>query len=816
MKLSKLKDSFLFANLSTQTVVAVVAVLLGGLFLLQPSKARADLLLPPTPCDTEQIDPILPGFGVSAHLISGMVKEDGATAFQYGVDNNSFVSATGTALIFHVNPLFPVSSTSTAIKLLAFDENCGIVFGIGPQFGGNTLGQSNDIAFDQTADTFTLNGESQHVSPSAIPRYIWVEVVDNLANPTRKTYSYLVDLQNPQNPTGQTVPPPALDPVIIIHGILGSWQKDGNLMIDPILHSYDDLTATLEANGYTEGATLFPFVYNWRESNVVTANLLRGKINQIKQICSCGKVDIIAHSMGGLVARQYVESDSYQGDVDQLIFLGTPQLGAPNDYLAWEGGEIGGSGLSSIVLKMILTSEGKKQGYSDLYNYIRNKPISSVQELLPIYNYLRDKDIGIRRTYPDNYPRNAFLENLENNLDRLTSSEIRITNITGDKGSGSTVNFVRVVQSPNPPKWADGYPDGFYEKQNDRGLELGAGDGTVPKISSEHINVDPHSFTVDHQAIPGASAGLIYQTLTGNTPSTVIHNHSFPDVMLIIKMLSPADMLIVAPDGKKIGKDFQSNQELDEIPGAFYSGFQTDDELVTIPNPIDGEYKVITQGTGNGGEYTVATGYATDADLLEKDFIAQTAPGLISDLTVTVNNENPQDLSILADDKVPPAISIISPQAQDYIRSATIPINVEIVDTGTGVQSSQIEYDDRVVASGDLIDPFYEKLGDHKLRVMAQDFIVNTSTAEVSFRIIATINSTISDVDRAYSQGWIKNKKIKDGFMKTLLLAGRVKRGQKLVLLGFLTELHLANRRGLIKDQAYQILSDDILWLIKH
>ena len=46
----------------------------------------------------------------------------------------------------------------------------------------------------------------------------------------------------------------------------------------------------------------------------------------------------MAHSMGGLVAREYTQSADYENDIDQLIFLGTPHRGSPKDYLAWEAG----------------------------------------------------------------------------------------------------------------------------------------------------------------------------------------------------------------------------------------------------------------------------------------------------------------------------------------------------------------------------------------------------------------------------------------------------------------------------------------------
>ena len=45
------------------------------------------------------------------------------------------------------------------------------------------------------------------------------------------------------------------------------------------------------------------------------------KIQEVKNVCSCDKVDIVAHSMGGLVTREYVARDDYGNDIDQLIFL---------------------------------------------------------------------------------------------------------------------------------------------------------------------------------------------------------------------------------------------------------------------------------------------------------------------------------------------------------------------------------------------------------------------------------------------------------------------------------------------------------------
>jgi len=208
------------------------------------------------------------------------------------------------------------------------------------------------------------------------------------------------------------------DPVIIIPGIMGSFQKNGEWVIDPILHSYENLIETLIANGYQEGVDLFRFPYDWRQSNKVTALYLENKIEDIKQICGCDKVDLVAHSMGGLVARQYIQSDRYNQDVDRLIFLGTPHLGSPKAYLAWEAGEVGPTVVLDDLYKFFVSREAKKEGFNDSFDYIKNYPILSVQELLPIFNYLKEYATGNERIYPYFYPRNEFLEGLNNNIDK--------------------------------------------------------------------------------------------------------------------------------------------------------------------------------------------------------------------------------------------------------------------------------------------------------------------------------------------------------------------------------------------------------------
>src|SRR3989344_6520977 len=355
------------------------------------------------------------------------------------------------------------------------------------------------------------------------------------------------------------------DPVIIIPGILGSAEKNGVWLIDPIFHTYDDLIATLTANGYVEGQNLFSFPYDWRFSNVLTAAALKNKIAEVKNICQCAKVDLVAHSMGGLVARQYIQSPQYQSDVDQLIFLGTPHLGAPKVYLPWEGATMP-HGFVNQSIKTLLWWEAKKLGLS-LFDYI-HQSVLSIKELLPIYDYLTLKDSGVVEKYPNGYPTNSFLENLSAGTNQFLNSGIEVSNIIGNTGS-STIASIMVASSTEPILWEHGEPEE---------LNNGIGDETVPISSAGFIDADINTLLSDHNNLPFDARGLVYQKLTGKVAEHLVGDGPSLDAIMLIKILSPADIIVIAPNGERVGKDFVTGQEENEIAGGFYPGFGPNDE----------------------------------------------------------------------------------------------------------------------------------------------------------------------------------------------------------------------------------------------
>jgi hypothetical protein len=183
---------------------------------------------------------------------------------------------------------------------------------------------------------------------------------------------------------------PERTPVLIVPGIAGSFMAPGvgyrewlttrgivpnKLQLDPLARVYADQVQTFRNLGYVEGRNLFLVPYDWRlpvgptdgtadgNVSVLTATSLTDTNFEygvdylgywLKQAAEAWKanhggrevpsVDIVAHSMGGLVTRSYLQSPAYHGSygtgrlpkVDNFVMLATPNEGAVkafNPYL---------------------------------------------------------------------------------------------------------------------------------------------------------------------------------------------------------------------------------------------------------------------------------------------------------------------------------------------------------------------------------------------------------------------------------------------------------------------------------------------------
>jgi pimeloyl-ACP methyl ester carboxylesterase len=98
---------------------------------------------------------------------------------------------------------------------------------------------------------------------------------------------------------------------------------------------YDAIISYLEHWGFSEAKkTLLTAPYDWRKSNESSAEVLARCVENAFTLHG-GDVEtsIIAHSMGGLIARYYLESGGFEsrrgfGQIRRLITMGTPHRGA--------------------------------------------------------------------------------------------------------------------------------------------------------------------------------------------------------------------------------------------------------------------------------------------------------------------------------------------------------------------------------------------------------------------------------------------------------------------------------------------------------
>lgn len=141
---------------------------------------------------------------------------------------------------------------------------------------------------------------------------------------------------------------------------------------------YGAIIRTLEqAGGYRRGEPgkvpaldsrqYYLFVYDWREDNVQTARKLDDLIEQIRKDYNSSdlKIDIVAHSMGGMITRYYlrygredvlddndfpVNGHGFQR-VNKVILLGTPNLGSVSAVLeVLQGLKVGLNRIPSHVM----------------------------------------------------------------------------------------------------------------------------------------------------------------------------------------------------------------------------------------------------------------------------------------------------------------------------------------------------------------------------------------------------------------------------------------------------------------------------------
>lgn len=119
-------------------------------------------------------------------------------------------------------------------------------------------------------------------------------------------------------------------PVVMVHGFSSSWEAWTNYL------GVDGFLAEAQIPGFAVGDGLLPGAMNTGRiddpsgmTNTIAENaaFLGEYIQAVKDATGAEKVDLLAHSMGGLISRYYIGKVMQDRDVGQLIMLGSPMAG---------------------------------------------------------------------------------------------------------------------------------------------------------------------------------------------------------------------------------------------------------------------------------------------------------------------------------------------------------------------------------------------------------------------------------------------------------------------------------------------------------
>jgi pimeloyl-ACP methyl ester carboxylesterase len=119
-------------------------------------------------------------------------------------------------------------------------------------------------------------------------------------------------------------------PVVLVHGFSSSWEAWSNYL------GPSGYLASIGLHGYAVGDGQVAGVMNTgrldapaQPTNTIAQNaaILGQYIANVKQLTGAQQVDLVAHSMGGLITRYYIDRVMASRDVAQLIMLGSPMAG---------------------------------------------------------------------------------------------------------------------------------------------------------------------------------------------------------------------------------------------------------------------------------------------------------------------------------------------------------------------------------------------------------------------------------------------------------------------------------------------------------
>lgn len=256
------------------------------------------------------------------------------------------------------------------------------------------------------------------------------------------------------------------------------------------LDIYENLYVSLSDEFASEYDVIF-FPYDWRYSCNYAANLLSEILMPYQEVI------LVAHSMGGLVASQYITfSSSTMNKVDKLITLGTPFTGAPKALHVMETGapfEII-EGITELInlntmvynYPSIYELLPNERYFDEYYSFIKVGS-SSLTTYSDSLNFMETREWGILY---DDVPKQLFED----------ASDFHNSLILYDEHIANTSNVDSYIIYSNGTQTIGGVnytSDGIFDDLT----PTYSGDGTVPLYSATNNNLTSSSIVYEFEDI---------------------------------------------------------------------------------------------------------------------------------------------------------------------------------------------------------------------------------------------------------------------------------------------------------------------------
>lgn len=699
-----------------------IALLLGLLGLLFPIFSSAEISNPYVIDEKETVD-----FGDAGYITDGDVTYHGLQNYKYEYVNdylhitytNTHQSccAAGYPPRIYITNINPVGTTSIVVK----HNSIPFVFLQGQPSDWYAI----DIQFDPGGYRFVVKQRGQ------IDFFDQYYEVNNLTDTNWVSLANMYPVPNGPNDFSmaftpiplkkELVQPPSKNPVIIIPGIMGSELYNNNLSINNLiwpdtikftLYVYDEfldilkldpngntlndiavgdiirninntdyfngLVNVLESNGYQEGTDLFVFSYDWRLKGTENVTLLASAIEEIKVKTGAQKVDIIAHSMGGLLSKYYLINNS---SIDKFIDIATPHVGSPKAFKTVMFGETIGTshlfgliGVNSERIKII------SQNMASIYELIPSKKFVDSNNYVYDLDDIDQNNIRGKLSYDQT---NDFLKNSGRNpllIDQAKYFHNQIDNVNPINYGVDTYNIVG-CGTPTLGKIF------LLNKESSGDIEYNIsyiqGDGTVPIDSAKSLNSNKTFYFKNaiHATMPSASG--VKEIIASILNEEEIDPNDYVNITTteldcpkvngqVISFHSPIELNIYDDQGRHTGP-LQNGDIENNVPGVQYEIIDGN-KFAFLPGGSN--YKVVGESIGSGS-FNARIEKVENENIIETKYFNKVPLTVNTNVEVGISDGISTNISVdnngdgIFENQVAPSSILDSAQSQDIIKPST-------------------------------------------------------------------------------------------------------------------------------------------------